>query len=64
MFSSSEQNKDFGEACQKQDADDLGKLIQRLNIHPPVLRNKEIVSIVTGVMGDNITLCHDAVKIG
>lgn len=45
------------------DASDIGKLTQWFDNQPPFLRTEKIMSIATGIVGDNTVLCHDAVTI-
>lgn len=64
LFSSSEQHKDFGEAHRTKDAADIAKLTEWFNTNHPFPEIGDIMSIATGVVGDETVTCYDAVKVG
>lgn len=64
LFTSSEQHRDFGEARITKDMTDIAKLTTWLENHPPFPEITDIMSIATGVVGDDTVNCYDAVTCG
>ena len=60
LFTSSEQHTDFGQARQTKDAADVTKLIEWFGKYSPFPATSDIMSIVTGVVGDKTITCYNA----
>lgn len=60
----SEQHMDFGEAHRTKDVADIAKLTEWFNTNHPFPKIGDIMSIATGVVGDETVTCYDAVKVG
>jgi len=64
LFSTSEQHADFRQARQNKDAADIAKLTDWFEEFPPFPETRDIISIVTGVVGDTTITCYNAVAVG
>ena len=63
-LNSTEQHVDSRDSRINTDNADIKKLIEWFTLHYPFPTNNQIVSISTGVMGDEKINCHNAKEIG
>ncbi len=63
-ITSSEQHVDHRKSRQLRDGQDAGKLVDWFTLHPPLPDSSELMSIGTGVVGDETINCDSAVKVG
>ncbi|KAJ8878928.1 hypothetical protein PR048_019531 [Dryococelus australis] len=63
-FSSSEQHEDFRESRKAKDSTDIAKVSLWFESRSPFPVTDEIMSVATGVVGDNTITCYDALAVG
>lgn len=64
LFATSEQHKDCGTYRKTRDAADIQKISQWFENHDPFCVTEDIISIATGVVGDDTITCYKAVAMG
>lgn len=64
LHTSGEQHKDIGLAIRSRNEQDVVKLCQWLDTHDPFPETRQIMSIATGMVGDDTVTCYDAHRVG